>query len=135
LREENVHLKRALKQRSSFPSIIGKSEKMLTLFDLVAQVAPSRSTVLISGESGTGKELIAKAIHSASPRADKAFVPVNTGSIPVDLLESQLFGHVKGAFTSAVSRKRDCLKSPTREQFSSTKSLPSVRRRRRSCCA
>src|SRR6201987_281909 len=106
LREENVQLKRALKQRSSFPSIVGKSEKMLTLLDLVAQVAPSRSTVLISGESGTGKELIAKAIHSASPRADKAFVPVNTGSIPVDLLESQLFGHVKGAFTSAVSSKK-----------------------------
>src|SRR5690242_16997099 len=106
LREENVHLKRALKQRSSFPSIIGKSEKMLTLLDLVAQVAPSRSTVLISGESGTGKELIAKAIHSASPRADKAFVPVNTGSIPVDLLESQLFGHVKADFTSAVASKK-----------------------------
>src|SRR6201987_2033476 len=106
LREENVQLKRALKQRSSFPSIVGKSEKMLTLFDLVAQVAPSRSTVLISGESGTGKELIAKALHSASTRADKAFVPVNTGSIPVDLLESQLFGHVKGAFTSAVSSKK-----------------------------
>jgi DNA-binding NtrC family response regulator len=106
LREENVHLKRALKQRSSFPSIVGKSEKMLTLFDLVTQVAPSRSTVLISCESGTGKELIAKAIHSASPRADRAFVPVNTGSIPVDLLESQLFGHVKGAFTSAVSSKK-----------------------------
>src|ERR1700739_1667839 len=106
LREENVQLKRALKQRSSFPSIVGKSEKMLTLFDLVTQVAPSRSTVLISGESGTGKELIAKAIHSASPRADRAFVPVNTGSIPVDLLESQLFGHVKGAFTSAVSSKK-----------------------------
>src|SRR6201997_2826104 len=106
LREENVHLKRALKQRSSFPNIIGKSEKMLTLFDLVSQVGPSRSTVLISGEGGTGKELIAKAIHSASPRADKAFVPVNTGSIPVDLLESQLFGHVKGAFTSAVASKK-----------------------------
>src|SRR5258708_3477889 len=106
LREENVQLKRALKQRFSFPSIIGKSEKMLTLLDLVTQVAPSRSTVLISGESGTGKELIAKAIHSASTRADKAFVPVNTGSIPVDLLESQLFGHVKGAFTSAVASKK-----------------------------
>jgi DNA-binding NtrC family response regulator len=106
LREENVQLKRALKQRFTFPNIIGKSDKMLTLFDLITQVAPSRSTVLISGESGTGKELIAKAIHSASPRADKAFVPVNTGSIPVDLLESQLFGHVKGAFTSAIASKK-----------------------------
>ncbi len=106
LREENVQLKRALKQRYNFPNIIGKSEKMLTLFDLVTQVAPSRSTVLISGESGTGKELIAKAIHAASARADKAFIPVNTGSIPVDLLESQLFGHVKGAFTSAIASKK-----------------------------
>src|SRR5271165_3320367 len=106
LRDENLHLKRALKQRFNFPNIIGKSDKMLTLFDLVTQVAASRSTVLISGESGTGKELIAKAIHSASPRADKAFVPVNTGSIPVDLLESQLFGHVRGAFTSAVASKK-----------------------------
>src|ERR1700741_4104542 len=106
LREENVQLKRALKQRYNFPSIIGKSEKMLAVFDLITQVAPSRSTVLIYGESGTGKELIAKAIHSASTRADKAFVPVNTGSIPVDLLESQLFGHVKGAFTRAVASKK-----------------------------
>jgi DNA-binding NtrC family response regulator len=106
LREENVQLKRALKQRYNFPSIIGKSEKMLAVFDLITQVAPSRSTVLIYGESGTGKELIAKAIHSASTRADKAFIPVNTGSIPVDLLESQLFGHVKGAFTSAVASKK-----------------------------
>jgi DNA-binding NtrC family response regulator len=106
LRDENLQLKRALKQRFNFPNIIGKSDKMLALFDLVAQVAPSRSTILISGESGTGKELIAKAIHSASTRADKAFVPVNTGSIPVDLLESQLFGHVKGAFTSAIASKK-----------------------------
>src|SRR5579859_3602051 len=106
LRDENVQLKRALKQRFNFLNIIGKSDKMLALFDLVAQVAPSRSTILISGESGTGKELIAKAIHSASTRADKAFVPVNTGSIPVDLLESQLFGHVKGAFTSAIASKK-----------------------------
>src|SRR5271167_4213738 len=106
LREENVQLKRAFKQRYNFPNIVGRSEKMLAVLDLVAQVAPSRSTVLISGESGTGKELIAKAIHSSSPRADKPFVPVNTGSIPVDLLESQLFGHVKGAFTSAVASKK-----------------------------
>ncbi len=106
LREENVQLKRALKQRYNFPNIIGKSDKMLGVLDLVSQVAPSRSTVLITGDSGTGKELIAKAIHSASTRADKPFVPVNTGSIPVDLLESQLFGHVKGAFTSAVASKK-----------------------------
>jgi DNA-binding NtrC family response regulator len=106
LREENVQLKRALKQRYNFPSIAGKSEKMLAVFDLVTQVAPSRSTVLITGESGTGKELIAKAIHSASTRVDKPFIPVNTGSIPVDLLESQLFGHVKGAFTSAIASKK-----------------------------
>jgi DNA-binding NtrC family response regulator len=106
LREENVHLKRALKQRYNFLNIVGKSEKMLGLLDLVAQIAPSRSTVLISGESGTGKEVIAKAIHSASTRAEKAFIPVNTGSIPVDLLESQLFGHVRGAFTSAVASKK-----------------------------
>lgn len=106
LREENVQLKRALKQRYNFPNIVGKSEKMLAVLDLVAQVAPSRSTVLINGESGTGKEVIAKAIHSASTRADKAFIPVNTGSIPVDLLESQLFGHVKGAFTSAIASKK-----------------------------
>jgi DNA-binding NtrC family response regulator len=106
LREENVQLKRAFKQRYNFPNIIGKSEPIVSLLDLVTQVAPSRSTVLITGESGTGKELIAKAIHSASPRADKSFVAVNSGSIPVDLLESQLFGHVKGAFTSAVASKK-----------------------------
>ena len=106
LREENVQLKRALKERYNFPNIAGKSDKMLAVLDLVAQVAPSRSTILITGESGTGKELIAKAIHSASPRAEKPFIPVNTGSIPVDLLESQLFGHVKGAFTSAIASKK-----------------------------
>src|SRR3984885_1898625 len=106
LREENLQLKRALKQRYNFPNIIGKSEKMLAVFDLVTQVAPSRSTVLIGGESGTGKELIAKALHSASPRADKPFIPINTGSIPADLLESQLFGHVRGAFTSAIASKK-----------------------------
>jgi len=106
LREENVQLKRALKQRYNFPNIVGKSEKMLAVFDLITQVAPSRSTVLINGESGTGKELIAKAIHAASTRAEKAFIPINTGSIPTDLLESQLFGHVKGAFTSAIASKK-----------------------------
>ncbi len=104
--EENVQLKRALKQRYNFENIVGKSEPMLRIFDLVAQVAPSRSTVLLQGESGTGKELIAKAIHANSPRKDRPFVPVNTGSMPADLLESTLFGHVKGAFTSAVASKK-----------------------------
>ena len=104
--EENVQLKRALKQRYNFESIVGKSEPMLKIFDLVAQVAPSRSTVLLQGESGTGKELIAKAIHLNSQRHDRPFVPVNTGSMPPDLLESTLFGHVKGAFTSAIASKK-----------------------------
>ncbi|MBW4026018.1 MAG: sigma-54-dependent Fis family transcriptional regulator [Acidobacteria bacterium] len=104
--EENVQLKRALKQRYNFSNIIGKSELMLRIFDLVAQVAPSRSTVLIQGESGTGKELIAKALHANSPRRDKPFIPVNTGAVPTDLLESTLFGHTKGAFTSAIAAKK-----------------------------
>jgi len=104
--EENLQLKRTLKQRYNFANIVGKSEIMLRVFDLVAQVAPSRSTVLVQGESGTGKELIAKAIHSNSPRRDKPFVPINTGAMPTELLESTLFGHVKGAFTSAVASKK-----------------------------
>ena len=104
--EENLQLKRALKQRYNFANIVGKSDTMLRVFDLVAQVAPSRSTVLIQGESGTGKEIIAKAIHANSPRKDKPFVPINTGAMPSELLESTLFGHVKGAFTSAVASKK-----------------------------
>src|SRR5216684_8690551 len=104
--EENIQLKRALKQRYNFENIVGKSEPMLKIFDLVAQVATSRSTVLLQGESGTGKEVIAKAIHLNSARRDKPFVPVNTGSMPTDLLESTLFGHVKGAFTSAIASKK-----------------------------
>jgi DNA-binding NtrC family response regulator len=104
--EENLQLKRTLKQRYNFSNIVGKSEIMLKVFDLVAQVAPSRSTILIQGESGTGKELIAKAIHANSPRKDKPFVPINTGAMPSELLESTLFGHVKGAFTSAVASKK-----------------------------
>ena len=103
---ENTHLRRALKQRYSFPNIIGKSERMVRLLDLVGQVASSRSTILITGETGTGKELVAKAIHANSTRADQMFVAVNSGSLPPDLLESTLFGHVKGAFTSAISSKK-----------------------------
>ena len=101
---EVVQLKRTLKQRYSFKNIVGKSDIMLKLFDLVSQVAPSRSTVLIQGESGTGKELIAKAIHANSPRRDKPFIPVNTGAVPSDLLESTLFGHERGAFIQGLER-------------------------------
>jgi DNA-binding NtrC family response regulator len=104
--EEVIQLKRTLKQRYNFENIVGKSEPMLRLFDLIAQVAPSRSTVLLQGESGTGKELIAKALHANSPRRDHPFVPVNTGAVPSELLESTLFGHVKGAFTSAIAAKK-----------------------------
>jgi len=106
LMSENLQLRRALKERFGYANIIGKSEKILNVLDLVTQVAVSRSTVLIQGESGTGKELIAKAIHLKSHRADRTFVPVNSGSMPVDLLESTLFGHVRGAFTSAISAKK-----------------------------
>ena len=106
LQHENRELKRALRRQYEFSNIVGKSEQMLKIFDLVTQVAQSRSTVLIQGESGTGKELIAKAIHANSNRANKAFVTVNSGSLPSDLLESTLFGHLKGAFTSAVASKK-----------------------------
>ncbi len=106
LASENRLLKRALKQRYNFPNIVGKSERMLRMLDLVEQVAPSRSTILITGETGTGKELIAKAIHFSSPRADNPFVTVNSASIPNELLESTLFGHLKGAFTSASQTKK-----------------------------
>ncbi len=104
--EENTQLRRALHQRYNFENIIGKSDVMLRIFDLVAQIAPSRSTVLIQGESGTGKEVIAKAVHANSPRRDRPFVPIHTGAMPTDLLESTLFGHTKGAFTSAVAAKK-----------------------------
>jgi DNA-binding NtrC family response regulator len=106
LTQENTQLKRALKQRYNFPNIIGKSERMLRMLELVEQVAPSRSTILVTGETGTGKELVAKAIHTASPRAEFPFVAINSGSLPGDLLESTMFGHVKGAFTSASHTKK-----------------------------
>jgi DNA-binding NtrC family response regulator len=106
LQDENRQLRSALKDQSRFTEIVGKSPKMLQVFQLVAQAAPSRSTILVVGESGTGKELVAKAIHANSPRTEKPFVVVNSGSLPHDLLESNLFGHVKGAFTGAVYAKK-----------------------------
>jgi DNA-binding NtrC family response regulator len=106
LREENARLKESLKQRYSFRNIIGKSAPMQQIFDLVAQVAPRRSTVLLQGESGTGKELVAKAIHASSGRSEAPFVAINCGNIPSDLLESEIFGHVRGAYTGATSSKK-----------------------------
>ncbi len=114
LARENVELKRAFKQRFNFEHIVGKSERMLKVLDLVAQVAPSRSTILITGETGTGKEVIAKAIHANSPRADATFVAVNSGSLPPELLESTLFGHVRGAFTGAVATRKGYFETANR---------------------
>ncbi len=111
LEHENRELKRALKQRYSFPNIVGKSDRMLRILDLVSQIASSRTTILITGETGTGKELIAKAIHTNSPRADHPFIAVNSGSLPAELLESTLFGHVKGAFTGAVTTHKGCFET------------------------
>jgi two-component system response regulator PilR (NtrC family) len=106
LSTENERLKNELSEKYAYSNIIGKSETMRKLFDLIRLAAPSRSNILIVGESGTGKELVAKAIHHASPRAREAFVTVNSGSLPPELLESSLFGHMKGAFTGAIATKR-----------------------------
>jgi len=106
LQDENRDLRRALKDQGRFTEIVGKSPRMQQVFQLITQAAPSRSTILVVGESGTGKELVAKAVHANSPRVDKPFVVVNSGSLPHDLLESNLFGHVKGAFTGAVYSKK-----------------------------
>jgi two-component system response regulator PilR (NtrC family) len=107
LQRENRILKQNLQSHGNrFANIIGRSPKIRQVFDLIMQAAPSRTTVLINGESGTGKELVARALHNNSTRADKAFVTVNSGNLPPDLLESNLFGHVKGAFTGAVAPKK-----------------------------
>src|SRR5256885_1416543 len=106
LSRENERLKAELSEKYAYSNIIGKSESMRKIFDLIRLAAPSRSNILIFGESGTGKELVAKAIHHASPRARNAFVTVNSGSLPPELLESSLFGHMKGAFTGAIATKR-----------------------------
>jgi len=92
-------------EMKGFKQIIGESPQMLKVYNLIERVADSDSTVLIRGDSGTGKELVAKTIHNSSPRASKPFVPVNCGAIPKDLIESELFGHEKGAFTGAISTR------------------------------
>jgi two-component system response regulator PilR (NtrC family) len=105
LRRENQELKRSIEEKYRFGEIVGKSSEMEDIFSLIKKVAPSKAGVLIIGESGTGKELIAKAIHYSSPRADKPFITINCTAIPENLLESEMFGHLKGSFTGAVSNK------------------------------
>ena len=106
LEQQNVYLQKELAERHSFANIIGSSRAMQEIFRLVERVARTSSTVLVHGESGTGKELIARAIHFASPRSKAKFLSINCGALPENLLESELFGHVKGAFTGAVRDKR-----------------------------
>ena len=106
LTAENRSLKEQLRQRFAFDNIIGKSKPMQQVYELIQLAAPSKSNILVLGESGTGKELVAKAIHHHSRRAGGPFITVNSGSMPADLLESNLFGHVRGAFTGAVATKR-----------------------------
>jgi DNA-binding NtrC family response regulator len=104
--EERRALKQTLKRSTEGKEIVARSEKMLEILAFVEQIASARTTVLVTGESGTGKELIARAIHNMSPRADKPFVTVNSANLPTELLESELFGHVRGAFTGALAAKK-----------------------------
>src|SRR6187431_3127474 len=105
--DENRSLRQNIQERyHKFANIIGRSPRMRQVFDLIIQAAPSRSTILVQGESGTGKELVARAIHANSSRSDRSFVTVNSGNLPPEMLESAMFGHVKGAFTGALYPKK-----------------------------
>ena len=106
LQKENILLKQVVRDRYHFGNIIGQSPKMVVLYDLLEKVSPTKTNILITGESGTGKELVAKAIHYNSPRKEKPFVTLNCGAIPESLIESELFGHMKGAFTDAIATKK-----------------------------
>jgi len=110
VKNENVFLKKQLKKKDDFKEIIGKSDEIQEVFQLVDKVADTDSTILICGESGTGKELIAKAIHYRSGRSNQPFVSINCGALPESLLESELFGHVKGSFTGAIKDKEGLFK-------------------------
>ena len=103
---ENSRLRKAIHTRTGFAGMVGKNPRMVQVYELIEKVAPTPSSVLITGESGTGKELVAKAIHMNSPRRDKAFITVNCAALAENLLESELFGHEKGAFTGAVAMRK-----------------------------
>ena len=105
LQEENILLRKELKEKHSFETVIGKSKKIKQIYSMIEKIAGTDSTILVTGESGTGKELAARAIHSLSPRQENRFVSINCGALPENLLESELFGHVEGAFTGAVADK------------------------------
>ena len=107
-RKENERLRRELQDRGAFGELVGNSESIRKIYTLIEQVAPSSASVLITGESGTGKELVARTIHKMSPRRDKPFVAINCSAIPESLMESELFGHEKGSFTGAASRRQGC---------------------------
>ncbi len=122
LLEENRLLKQTFRDEASFENMIGKSRAMREVYGLIEKVASTDSTVLITGESGTGKELAARAIHANSRRKDRAFVSVNCAALPENLLESELFGHVKGSFTGAVSDKKGMFETARPGRFSWMKS-------------
>jgi len=114
LRQENVLLKRAMRTSSSFSNLVGRSRVMQSLFDVIETVAPTNSTILVTGESGTGKELVARAIHVNSLRRDHPFVALNCGALPETLLESELFGHMRGAFTGAATTRKGLIETAAR---------------------
>jgi DNA-binding NtrC family response regulator len=107
-RRENELLRRQLQERGNFSELVGSSAPMREIYSLIQQIAPSSASVLITGESGTGKELVARTIHNLSPRKDRPFIGINCSAIPETLMESELFGHEKGAFTGAASRRQGC---------------------------
>lgn len=107
-KRENELLRRQLQDRGAFGELVGKSESMRAIYSLIEQVAPSSASVLLTGDSGTGKELVARTLHQKSPRRDRPFVAINCSAIPETLMESELFGHEKGAFTGAASRRQGC---------------------------
>jgi len=117
LSDENRYLKSALRDKYEFKHIIGRSPAMLKVFDLIDKVGQSNASVLITGESGTGKELVAKAIHFNGPRRNYPFVSINCGAVPESLLESELFGHEKGAFTSADAARAGLMEAANRGTF------------------
>jgi len=135
LQRENRSLKEQLAQIYGLENIVGRSTAMTRVFELVRKAARSEANILILGESGTGKELIARAIHVNSPRAAKPFMPVDCASMPEQLLESELFGHEKGAFTGAVRSKPGLLEVAQGARCSSTRSRSCPWRSRASCCA